>query len=44
MMLPKRECTGLPGGKCVYERKKGEWVLEIYIVSILLYWPNKLGV
>ena len=32
----RRECIEWHGGKCVYQKIKEVWVLEIYIVSIWL--------
>lgn len=37
------ELIGLHGEKCVYQNNKQVCVLEISIVSILLFWLNRLG-
>jgi hypothetical protein len=34
MMTKGRRCTGMPGGKCAFQKKREVWGSEISILSI----------
>jgi hypothetical protein len=39
----RKECIGGHGGKCVFQKKKGEWDSGTYIVLIKQCWQNNVG-